>query len=239
MRVKTGMDGLDELIEGGFPKGSVILVSGMAGTGKSIFSMQYIYKGLEMGENGVYITLEEGPEELRKEARRFSWDLREYEDEGKLVILDVSTRVGLPPREKYFIEDLSIENLLNRVYEICSEIGAKRLVLDSLPPLFQKEENLRPKIHKIGKVLNETGCTSLIISETIRDDRFSRFGIEEFISRGLITLHLEEIESKRRIQECRRSIFIRKMRQTKHKVRKYPFYIDEEGISIDTKGELL
>jgi len=239
MRIKTGINGLDELIEGGFPEKSTILVSGTPGTGKTLFCLQYIYKGLELGESGIYITLEEKPEELRREAKRFSWNLKKYEDRKKLVILDASTRVGLPPTEKHFVEDLDIENLLNKIYDICLEIKAKRLVLDSLPPLFDKEENIRSKIHKIGRILNEISCTSIIVSETLDENRFSRFGIEEFIARGLIMLNLEEIESRLRMRECRRSIFIRKMRETKHKVRRYPFYIGENGINIDVKGELL
>ncbi len=239
MRVTTGVEGLDDLIEGGFPEQSTILISGTPGTGKTLFCLQYVYKGLEVGDPGIYITLEEKPEELRREAMRFSWDIEKYEDEGSLVILDASARVGLPPSEKYSIEDLNIEKLLNKVYDISTEIGAKRLVLDSLPPLFEGEENIRSSVHKIGRVLGEIGCTSLIVSETLDDTRFSRFGIEEFIARGLITLHLEEKESKMRIGEWRRSIFIRKMRETKHKVRKYPFSIDENGINIDTKGEML
>lgn len=239
MRVKTGIYGLDVLIEGGFPEESTILLSGMPGTGKTIFCLQYIYKGLELGENGIYITLEEKPEELRREAKRFSWDLKKYENQKKLVIFDASARVGLPPTEKYFIEDLDIENLLNKIYDISLEIKAKRLVIDSLPPLFEKEEDIRSKIHKIGRILNEIDCTSIIVSETLEENRFSRFGVEEFIARGLITLHLEEIQSRLRMKECRRSIFVRKMRETKHKVRRYPFYIDENGINIDVKGELL
>ncbi len=239
MRVRTGINGLDELIEGGFPERSTILLSGTPGTGKTIFCLQYIYGGLQMGENGIYITLEEKPEELRREAERFSWDLKRYEDQNRLVILDASARAGLPPTEKHFLENTDIESFLNKVYNLTSEIQAKRLVLDSLPPLFEREENIRSEIYKIGRILSEIGCTSIIVSETSDENKFSRFGVEEFIARGLITLHLEEIESRLKVRECRRSIFIRKMRETKHKVRRYPFSIGENGINIDVKGELL
>src|SRR3989338_1154034 len=87
IRLKTGIPGLDELIEGGFPEGSSILLSGAAGTGKSIFCLQYLYYGAkELGEPGVYITLEEGPHNLWWNMQRFKWDLLPLERDNLLKI---------------------------------------------------------------------------------------------------------------------------------------------------------
>ena len=86
-RVKTGIKGLDELIGGGLPKNSSILLSGEAGTGKTIFSLQFIYSGAkDFDEAGIYVTFEEKPEELRKEASQFGWDFKKYEAKKKIVI---------------------------------------------------------------------------------------------------------------------------------------------------------
>jgi len=105
-RVKTGVKGLDELIGGGLPKSSSILLSGEAGTGKTIFSLQYIYSGAkDYGEPGIYVTFEEKPDELRREALQFGWDLKKYEDEKKIVILDAaSLRVGVPTDENFYVK---------------------------------------------------------------------------------------------------------------------------------------
>ena len=123
-RVKTGVPGLDELIEGGFPEGSSILVSGGPGTGKSIFCMEYLYNGAkDYGDAGLYATLEEGPHNLWWNMQRFNWDLLSLEKENKLKIIK-------------FDPDLSNrENLEEQVLQIvdkAKEMGARRLVIDSI-----------------------------------------------------------------------------------------------------------
>ncbi|MGQ4872254.1 MAG: ATPase domain-containing protein, partial [Candidatus Thorarchaeota archaeon] len=90
-RVKTGIPGLDELIEGGFPKGDTILVAGKAGTGKSILATQFLYRGaVDYGEPGVLVTLEEPPRLIKRNMMRFGMDLEKLEREGMLAIVDLS-----------------------------------------------------------------------------------------------------------------------------------------------------
>ena len=243
-RVKTGIKGLDELIGGGLPKSSSILLSGEAGTGKTIFSLQYIYTGAkDFGEAGIYVTFEEKPDELRREASQFGWDIKKYEDLKKIVILDAaSLRVGVPTDESFYVKsDVDIKALLSRLYEIAMEINAKRIVIDSLPAFFfsDEPEKMRDDIYMMGRVLTETKATSILITEIIHGQGYSRFGYEEFITRGVITMHLVEGEKAMpRMAEYKRSIFIRKMRETNHKIKQYPFSINEQGIVVYPQGEI-
>ena len=243
-RVKTGIKGLDELIEGGLPKSSSILLSGEAGTGKTIFSLQYIYSGAkDYGEAGIYVTFEEKPEELRREALQFEWDLKKYETKKKIVILDAaSLRVGVPSDEDFYMKsDVDLKSLLSKLYEIAMDIDAKRIVIDSLPAFFFSEdsEKMRDDIYMMGRVLAETKATSILITEIINGQGYSRFGYEEFITRGVITLHLVEGEKAMpRMSEYKRSIFIRKMRETNHKIKQYPFSITNDGIVVYPQGEI-
>lgn len=243
-RVKTGIKGLDELIEGGLPKSSSILLSGEAGTGKTIFSLQYIYSGAkDYGEAGIYVTFEEKPEELRREALQFGWNLKKYEAQKKIVILDAaSLRVGVPSDEDFYMKsDVDLKSLLSKLYEIAMDIDAKRIVIDSLPAFFFSEdsEKMRDDIYMMGRVLAETKATSILITEIINGQGYSRFGYEEFITRGVITLHLVEGEKAMpRMSEYKRSIFIRKMRETNHKIKQYPFSITNDGIVVYPQGEI-
>ena len=90
-RVKTSVPGLDEILNGGIPKRNVVLLSGGPGTGKSILSMQFLWGGLQLGEPGVYVALEEHPVQVRVNMRNFGWDVKTYEQEGKFAIVDAFT----------------------------------------------------------------------------------------------------------------------------------------------------
>jgi len=90
-RVKTGIPGLDEILYGGIPKRNVVLLSGGPGTGKSIFSYQYLWNGLKMGEPGVFVALEEHPVQVRLNMSQFGWDVRMFEREGTFAIVDAFT----------------------------------------------------------------------------------------------------------------------------------------------------
>lgn len=232
-RTATGVKGLDSIIEGGFPMNSTILVTGGPGAGKTIFALQYLLHGVKNGEHGVFISMDERPDDLRKEALKFGWDLTKYEDSGELVIVDVSyPRSGLPSKEKYQITmPFTLDNIVRTVYEIISEIGGKRVVIDSLPAFgihFDDEAEVRIAIHRLNNLLLSSGCTSIITSEIIPGhDGISRFGVEEFIARGIILA-----EVYREGKEYKRAITILKMRETNYELKRYAFKIGKEGIEV-------
>lgn len=118
-RVKTGIPGFDDLIEGGIPKGFNVLVLGQPGTGKTIFGLQYIINGAMNGENGIYISLDSPNERVKSQARQFGWDIDGLEKQGKVTFLKI-------PLDKPKI------NLFDMLEEEVENAHAERLVFDSL-----------------------------------------------------------------------------------------------------------
>lgn len=232
-RIATGITGLDSILEGGFPVNSTILVTGGPGAGKTILAIQFLLQGVKNGEHGVFISMDERPDDLRKEALKFGWDLTKYEDSGELVIVDVSyPRSGLPSKEKYQINmPFTLDNIVRTVYEIISQIDGKRVVIDSLPAFgihFEDEAEVRIAIHRLNNLLLSSGCTSIITSEIIPGhDGISRFGVEEFIARGIILA-----EVYRDGKEYKRALTILKMRETNYELKRYAFKIGKEGIEV-------
>lgn len=240
-RVKSGIPGFDELIEGGFPENTTVLVTGGTGTGKTTFGAQFIYKGAEdYGEPGVFVTLEERVKDLRREMRSFGWDFKKYEKQGLIAIVDgVSSSVGLPSEERFALEDkFNIDNFLRYIYRVVKAINAKRLVIDSVPSIafrLKDERQIREVLLKLNTILLEMGVTTILTTEAPDPNagRISRYGIEEYIARGVVILDLQE-----RNIELKRYLLIRKMRETKHSMRKYPFEITSHGIVVYPSGEI-
>ena len=248
-RVPTGIDGLDELIEGGFPRGRTVLVSGGCGTGKSIFGIQFLYHGAATyNEPGIYVTVDERPETMRQDMLRFGWDIRALEDQGKFVVLDLTgSKTGITSEEKYAMssEHLDIDLLTLKVMQTASEIGARRIVIDSLPALgfhMKTEEEIRAMILKLAYMIRRSGLTAILISEVPEQNissggpiQFSKYGVEEYVADGVIILHY----LGNRVGGVNRTLYIRKMRGTKHSEDIIPLFITERGIKLTTPEEAL
>ena len=240
-RVKSGIPGFDELIEGGFPRGTTVLVTGPTGSGKTTFGVQFVYKGVELyDEPGVIVTLEERAQDIRKEMLAFGWDLEKYEREGKIAIVDgVSSVVGLPSEEQYVLEgNLNPEDFLRYIYRVVKAINAKRLVIDSIPSIafrLREESKIREVLLQLNTILLEMGVTSILTTEAAdpAHGRISRYGMEEYIARGVVLLDFVEKDV-----ELKRYLLIRKMRETSHSMKKYPFEINDRGVVVYPSGEL-
>ena len=225
-RVPTGIPGLDELTEGGFPEASSVLLSGGAGSGKSIFCMQYLYYGAkELREPGVYITLEEGPHNLWWNTQRFKWDLLSLEQQNLLRIYKFEPTQDM--RE-------NLDEQTARILEKAKSLNAKRLVIDSITAFsFWMEENskIRYAIYNLLEELRKLKCTTILTCETPGGKYdVSRFGVEEFLSDGVVQLFFNPPY---------RSLFVRKMRGTNHDKRVHPLEIHEQGISLKPEEEIL
>lgn len=232
-RTKSGIPGLDELIGGGFVEGSTVLVSGGAGTGKTIFGLQFMYSGAsKFNEPGVFVTLETRPRDLRIEAKQFGWDLEELEKRNAIVIVDAaSSKAQLPTSEKFALRrGFDVSTLAEEIYKAIEESKARRLVVDCISALgirFDEPLEVRNELFRISALLNELKVTSLLLSEKIARDSQSRAGVEQFITQGLISLNLVE-EKDNLIRE----MLIWKMRQTSHSMNKHQFIIGKNGIEI-------
>jgi len=234
MRVRTGIFGLDELLEGGFPAGSCVLVSGKIGTGKSIFAMQYIARGItEYGEPGVLVSFERDKKDLYQDASAFGLKLQSLEKEGSLQILGGSMPkvVGEMRKAKSTIEDL-----ISEIAETVETSGSKRLALERvelLAMLSPDELEFRLQLGDLKERLRELRCTSVLTSE-IREGReeLSRVGAEE-IADGVIVLYYEGEGLTRD-----RALEIRKMRGTEHSNQLNFFDITGVGIVMRKMPEM-
>ncbi|RLI99456.1 MAG: ATPase, partial [Candidatus Aenigmatarchaeota archaeon] len=117
-RVSTGIQNLDKLVGGGYPKGSAILVTGGTGTGKTIFSAQFLWDGLKKGEKGIFISLEENENDIREDVKQFGWDFLSYEKKGILRL--------------YYYDPFNVADIEAAVSEVLTGFKPQRLVLDSI-----------------------------------------------------------------------------------------------------------
>ena len=236
-RTPSGIIGLDEHIQGGMPVGRSLLLSGAPGTGKTIFSMQYLYHGALNDEPGIYVSLDETPNNLREDAKVFGWNLKKLENQNKLAIIDASSaRIGIPSEERFSIPEITIDidRLLLKIMQVAENIKAKRVVIDSIAGLgFQldSENETRKAILKASYMLSTSGLTSILTSEvppsTSYSNVLSKYGVEEYTADAVILLNYYGGG-----MESPRTLFIRKMRGTRHTEDILPMSISQNGITI-------
>jgi circadian clock protein KaiC len=217
MRIPTGITGLDDLMEGGFEEGSINLVTGKTGTGKSIFSSQFIYMGAKKyNEKGLYITAGDTAKNIRKQATKIGWDMEALEKSGSVKIVEV--------------EPYDIEKLLENV-SISKEMAqAKRIVIDSVSMFelyMQEPYKIRKNLFAVLQKLRDMGKTVLVVAEITEDSKnLSRTGVIEFMVDSVMVLQFMGIA------KYKRSLAIRKMRVTNHSSDIHPFVIGPNGIKI-------
>jgi len=230
-RVRSGVPGLDELLNGGIPRRNVVLLSGGPGTGKTIFSQQYLYYGLERGEPGVLVTLEEHPVQVRRNMAVFGWDVRKYEEQGVFAIVDAFTGgIGeAAKREKYVVTSVDDPmELIDVLREAIRSVRAERVAIDSVSTLYLTKPSMaRGILMQLKRVLAGLGTTTLLVSQVSVTERgFGGPGVEHAVD-GIIRLDLDEVGG-----ELVRSLIIWKMRGTKHDMRRHPFDITEKGLVV-------
>ncbi|MEM0374610.1 MAG: KaiC domain-containing protein [Sulfolobaceae archaeon] len=231
-KVRTYVPGLDEILYGGIPERNVVLISGGPGTGKSILAKQFLYSGLERGENGIFVTLEEHPVSVRRSFKHFKWEISKYEKEGKFAIIDAFTGgIGASAqREKYVVKDVdNVSELSEILRQAVKEINAKRVAIDSVSTLYlSKPAVARSVIMQLKRVIAGLGCTALLVSQVSVGERgFGGPGVEHAVD-GIIRLDLDEVNGK-----LYRSIIVWKMRDTKHSMVRHPMKITDDGIIVE------
>ncbi|MFQ5883593.1 MAG: ATPase domain-containing protein [Thermoplasmata archaeon] len=225
-RVRTGVAGLDVLAQGGFPRNSVNLVSGPAGSGKTLLATQFFFSGAENnGGNGLYLVLEENRENIIRAMKNFQMDLGEPEERGRLFLIDLGEIKSDQSRGV-----VGFTEIIDFLESFIAGGRPKRLVLDSLPIVglyYRDVEEFREELFTFSRFLRQQNLTSLLISESLENGGLTRFGVEQFVADSFIVLGLEEVRG-----ELRRTITVRKMRFTKHDTAKHPFLITPRGIEV-------
>ncbi|AFK50580.1 putative circadian clock protein, KaiC [Thermogladius calderae 1633] len=230
-RVKTGIPGFDEILNGGIPKRNVVLLSGGPGTGKTIMASQFLWNGLQMGEPGVYVALEEHPVQVRVNMKQFGWDVKQYEQQGVFAVVDAFTGgIGeAAKREKYVVKDpTDVGELVDVLRTALKDVNAMRVVIDSVSTLYLTKPSVaRSVIMSLKKVLSGTGTTSILVSQVSVTERgFGGPGVEHAAD-GIVRLDLDEVDG-----ELIRSVIVWKMRGTSHSLKRHPFEITDKGIVI-------
>jgi circadian clock protein KaiC len=236
----TGVEGLDELISGGFPRGRVILLLGGPGTGKTILASQFLYKGItEYNENGIFVSLDESKDHFNFEMMKFGWDFKKAEEEGKFFFVDATrlSRVAILKERMMKVEttslrgkQLQIDRLVEQLQTMIQKIDAKRVVLDTLASLFYRF--LDPIERRTASVdliesLSEIGITTIVTTE------LSYLGLErdlmdeEFLCHGVIMM-----QTLFQGGTTTRALQVEKMRGANINPNLVPYAIDKNGIEV-------
>ncbi len=224
-QVKTGLSELDDLLRGGIPRGSPMLLTGEAGSGKSTLSMQFLYRGAaDHGDKGIYFTYEETPAQIQENAASFGWDFRDLEKKGLLEIR-YTPLTQVNPNEE-----------LIRMNDAIQAMGAKRAIIDSLTMLAQRigdPDEIRGFVYQLTAMLKTNGCTALITTDPpVGSDRISRFGVEESIIDGVLVL--KNVKEKRGRQ---RYLEVYKMRGVNHSTGDHAMKITSGGVQLFPRAE--
>lgn len=239
-RIATGIDGLDELVGGGFPGGRVILVIGGPGAGKTIMCSQFLYNGIYKNqENGVFVSLDESKDHFYAEMQKFGWDFRKAEEGKKFAFVNATrmSRVAMLKEELYKEESrslrgkqLSVDRLIEDLQAKIQQVNAKRVAVDTLAALvfrFPDPIERRTAIVDLIESLADLGVTSLVTTELGYLGLERNALEEEFLVHGVIMMQTLFSGGT-----TTRAIQVEKMREAKVNPSLVPYSIDQNGIEI-------
>ena len=222
----TGINGLDEITDGGLPKGRPTLIAGGAGSGKTLISMQFLAQGaLKYDEPGVFVAFEENAKELTKNFASLGIDLEDLTARKKILI----DYIYIDSSEIEETGEYDLEGLFIRLGSAIDSIGAKRIVLDTIEVLFAGFKNyaiLRSELRRLFRWMKNKGVTAIVTGER-GESTLTRFGLEEYVADCVILL-----DNRMENQIATRRMRIAKYRGSKHGTNEYPFLIEVDGISV-------
>jgi len=231
-RVTTGIKELDEMTSGGLIKNTVTLIAGPSGSGKTLLGLTFLYAGAKLGENGLYVSLEEGMNGIRAAAKSIGLkDIDDLLEKRKIVIFDIG---GMRLRDD-FKEKMSVKNILNYIQSLATaaEFKFDRIVIDSvaaLSPSYSTESELRRALFELFVNLREEGVTTIAITEVEEKEKTTRFG-EAYLADTVIRLSMHPRLTEKSVF----SIYVHKMRYSRKDSREYQYSITDEGIKISTQ----
>lgn len=226
-QVPTGIEELDRILNGGLPRGSITLIAGGPGTGKTLTALQFLYNGaVKFSERGMLIIFNENAQTLKQFTRTMGWDFDRLEEENMIKILDFIV-----------VEKSSLESMLDMIFERALAFSPQRLVIDSLTALtmsLERKDEIRVLLSIMHRLLRKLGCTSIVVSETPWGVDSLGSGVEEFVVDGIIKLELLPVKG-----ELKRRLAVLKMRGVAHEMKFYQYSIvPKEGIVITPYPEV-
>ncbi|MGH3388096.1 MAG: circadian clock protein KaiC [Actinomadura sp.] len=230
VRVPTGISGFDQVALGGLPFGRCTLVSGTTGSGKTLFAVEFLARGItRFDEPGVFVSFEETSADIRRNSASLGFDIERWEDERKWVFVDVSAAIA---EDVPTIGGYDFGALVARIEHAVRSAGARRVALDSLGAVFARFVDVgvvRHELFRIAAALEVLGVTAVLTAERPEEyDGVSRYGVEEFVLDNVIILR-NVLRGERR----RRTIEIVKFRGAPHRTGEWLFTIDpNEGIVV-------
>jgi circadian clock protein KaiC len=228
MRTLTGIDGLDTMLNGGIPKGRVVLVCGGPGTGKTTLALQFLVNGYtKYGEKGIFVSLDEPLWKLFEEAKSYGWDLQKLQKEGGVSFIFEGNQGN--PRT-------FVDSIINSIKKEIHNIDAQRISIDALTYLTILYPDIiarRSMVRKLFDALAETSATCLVTDE-VRMDGGRLILLEEYLADGVILLQTSQVERSQV-----RTIEIEKMRGTPVDDQIRPYIIEDKGIRVLSETDIL
>jgi circadian clock protein KaiC len=225
-KAPSGIAGLDVVTHGGLPRGRTTLIGGVAGSGKTLFALEFLIHGAQVyGEPGVFLAFEETPEDLAANVASFGFDVDSLMHAGLLTI----DHVELDPGELSSVGAYDLDGLFIRLGHAIDAIGAKRVAIDTIEALFAGVPDmavLRSELVRLFRWLKEKGVTTVVTGERT-DGTVTRHGLEEFVSDCVLMLD-HRVEAESSVRRLR----VVKYRGSAHGADAYPFLIDADGISV-------
>ncbi len=235
-RVPTGVVGLDPLLEGGFPKGRSILITGEPGTGKTIFALQFLHEGIKRGEKGVFVTADENPMDVIEQAASLGWDFESHVQNKQLGILNAAGHFNsLPGAER----QIDLHKAVGDLAGFVNQFGAQRLVLDPASPFVlprdsaaRIQDQTRSLIQQLRASLPTTNLLTSYAVPSIGERAIH--GVEEYLVAGAIVLEMIWQDG-----DFARSLIVEKMRYTNIKPHQLEFDIVKgEGVVLSPCGKI-
>lgn len=218
-QLHTGIPGLDDLLQGGLPRGVSVAVAGSSGTGKTVLGLQYLVKGaMDYGEKGLFLTLEETPQQLMANARRFNWDISKLQEQEQIKV------VYMP------LSKMEIDETIIRLGELAKSFGASRLVIDSIYVFLSRIDKaavLHEKFYSLVTYLNSLNCTTLLISPAWDLADNGKIEVIHSVVQGTILLK-SILTQNRRV----RQLELYKMRGVNHAMGNHLLEINSSGIQV-------
>ncbi len=230
-RCRTGIEGLDKILNGGIPLGNNVLLTGACGTGKTTLGAGFLNFGTQNGEPGLMLAITEHSQKVLENMKGFEFFDTRMVDEKKLQVLDAQPIFEGRGLDKIEYAQNDVPFLINTILDTVKQAGAKRVVIDSITGILlhlRARELMRDFISKLCRKLSEAGCTTLLVSEIAPDEkRYSSFGVEEAVADGIIVLG--NVEQRGYLL---RTLHVVKMRGTSHSRSRYVIDLTPYGIII-------